>query len=60
MHSRQQKEDAQNEILKLRTQKTDLETQRDHDNRQSEFALNDARHQDGQCCGYVEPEPQGG
>jgi HlyD family secretion protein len=41
----QRKQDAQNEILKLRTQKIDLETQRQRDLQQSEFRLNDARRQ---------------
>jgi HlyD family secretion protein len=43
--AQQRKEDAQNEILKLRSQQTDLETQRDRDLRQSEFALNEAHRQ---------------
>lgn len=37
--------DAQNEILKLRSQKSDLETQREREIQQSEFALNEARRQ---------------
>jgi HlyD family secretion protein len=41
--AQQRKEDAQNEILKLRSQKTDLETQRDREMRESEFALNEAQ-----------------
>ncbi|MBU6458754.1 MAG: NHLP bacteriocin system secretion protein, partial [Bradyrhizobium sp.] len=43
--AQQRKEDTQNEILKLRSQKMDLETQRDHDIEQSQFALNEARRQ---------------
>jgi HlyD family secretion protein len=43
--AQQRKEDTQNEILKLRAQKTDLETQREHDVQQSEFTFNDARRQ---------------
>jgi HlyD family secretion protein len=43
--AQQRKEDTQNEILKLRAQKTDLETQREHDVQQSEFTLNEARRQ---------------
>ena len=43
--AQQRKEDAQNEILKLRSQQTDLETQRDRELRQSEFALNEAHRQ---------------
>jgi HlyD family secretion protein len=51
--AQQRKEDTQNEILKLRTQKTDLETQRDHDKQQSEFALNDARRQMDNAAGML-------
>jgi HlyD family secretion protein len=43
--AQQRKEDTQNEILKLRSQKTDLETQRERESQQSEFALNDSRRQ---------------
>jgi len=43
--AQQRKEDAQNEILKLRSQKTDLETQRERDLQESQFRLNDARRQ---------------
>jgi HlyD family secretion protein len=43
--AQQRKEDTQNEILKLRTQKMDLETQRDHDIQESQFKLNGARRQ---------------
>ncbi|MDE2470659.1 MAG: NHLP bacteriocin system secretion protein, partial [Bradyrhizobium sp.] len=43
--AQQRKEDTQNEILKLRSQKMDLETQRDHDLEQSQFTLNEARRQ---------------
>jgi len=43
--AQQRREDAQNEILKLRSQKTDLETQRERDIQQSEFTLNEARRQ---------------
>jgi HlyD family secretion protein len=43
--AQQRREDTQNEILKLRSQKTDLETQREHEIQQSEFTLNDARRQ---------------
>jgi len=41
--AQQRKIDTQNEILKLKSQRTDLETQRDRELQQSEFALNDAR-----------------
>jgi HlyD family secretion protein len=40
--AQQRREDTQNEILKLRSQKTDLETQRERDVQQSEFTLNEA------------------
>jgi HlyD family secretion protein len=43
--AQQRKEDTFNEILKLRTQQTDLETQRERETQTSEFALNDARRQ---------------
>jgi HlyD family secretion protein len=43
--AQQRKEDTQNEILKLRSQQTDLETQREHDIQQSQFTLNEARRQ---------------
>ncbi|MDI1262459.1 MAG: NHLP bacteriocin system secretion protein [bacterium] len=45
MDALQRKEDTQNEILKLRAQKTDLETQRERESQQSEFALNESRRQ---------------
>jgi HlyD family secretion protein len=43
--AQQRREDTRNEILKLRAQKTDLETQRERESQQSEFSLNDARRQ---------------
>ena len=43
--AQQRKEDSQNEILKLKSQQTDLETQREHEIEQSEFTLNEARRQ---------------
>ena len=43
--AQQRREDTQNEILKLRSQKTDLETQREREIQQSEYRLNDARRQ---------------
>jgi HlyD family secretion protein len=43
--AQQRKADGQNEILKLRSQKTDLETQREREIEQVEFTLNDARRQ---------------
>ena len=49
--AQQRKEDTQNEILKLRAQKTDLETQRDRDLQDSQFRLNEARRQMDQLAG---------
>jgi HlyD family secretion protein len=43
--AQQRKEDTFNEILKLRTQQSDLETQRERETQTSEFGLNDARRQ---------------
>ena len=43
--AQQRKDDTQNEILKLKEQKTDLETQRQRDIEQSQFRLNEARRQ---------------
>jgi HlyD family secretion protein len=43
--AQQRKQDTQNEILKLRTQKTDLQTQRDREIQDSEFRVNEARRQ---------------
>jgi HlyD family secretion protein len=43
--AQQRKEDTFNEILKLRTSQTDLETQRERETQTSEFGLNDARRQ---------------
>jgi HlyD family secretion protein len=51
--AQQRKEDTQNEILKLHAQKSDLETQREHDIQQSEFALNDARRQMDELGGQL-------
>lgn len=44
--ARERREDSQNQILKLRAERTDLETQRDRDLRQAEFAVNEARRQE--------------
>jgi len=49
--AQQRKADTQNEILKLRAQKTDLETQRERELQDSEFRLNDARRQMEQLAG---------
>jgi HlyD family secretion protein len=43
--AQQRRTDAQNEILKLRSQKTDLETERGREVQRSQFALNEARRQ---------------
>jgi HlyD family secretion protein len=43
--AQQRREDAQNEVLKLKQQKTDLETQRERDIQDSQFRLNEARRQ---------------
>jgi HlyD family secretion protein len=43
--AQQRRTDAQNEILKLRSQKTDLETERGREIQRSQFALNEARRQ---------------
>jgi HlyD family secretion protein len=51
--ARQRREDAQNEVLKLRAQKTDLETQREREIQDSEFRLNDARRQVEQHAGEL-------
>ncbi len=51
--ARQRREDAQNEILKLRAQKTDLETQREREIQDSEFRLNEARRQRDQLAGEL-------
>ena len=43
--AQQRKADSQNEILKLKSQQTDLETQRAREIEQSEFTLSEARRQ---------------
>jgi HlyD family secretion protein len=43
--AQQRLDDTRNQILKLRADKTDLETQRDRELRQSEFAVNEAQRQ---------------
>jgi HlyD family secretion protein len=43
--AQQRNVDSQNEILKLHAQKTDLETQREHELQQSQFAANNARRE---------------
>jgi HlyD family secretion protein len=56
--AQQRKEDAQNEILKLRSQQTDLETQRQREIQQSEFSLNDARRQMDNIGGMLNQNTQ--
>ncbi len=51
--AQQRREDTQNEILKLRTQRTDLETQRERERQQSEFTLNEARRQMDSTAGML-------
>lgn len=43
--AQQRRIDSQNEILKLHAQKADLETQREHELQQAEFAANNARRE---------------
>ena len=43
--AQQRMTDSQNEILKLHAQKTDLETQREHELQQAQFAANNARRE---------------
>ena len=56
--AQQRKEDTQNEILKLRSQQTDLETQRERESQTSEFALNDARRQMDAAAGQLTQNTQ--
>jgi HlyD family secretion protein len=56
--AQQRREDAQNEILKLHSQKTDLETQREREIQQSEFSLNDARRQMEAIAGTLNQNTQ--
>jgi HlyD family secretion protein len=51
--AQQRREDAQNEIFKLRTQKLDLETQRERDVQDSQFRLNEARRRMDQLAGEL-------
>jgi HlyD family secretion protein len=51
--AQQRKEDTQNEILKLRAQKLDLETQRERDREESQFRLNEARRALEQLAGEL-------
>jgi HlyD family secretion protein len=56
--AQQRKEDTFNEILKIRTQQTDLETQRERESQTSEFALNDARRQMESAAGLLTQNTQ--
>jgi HlyD family secretion protein len=56
--AQQRKEDTKNEILKLRSQSTDLETQRERESQQSEFSLNDARRQMDSASGLLNQNTQ--
>lgn len=56
--AQQRKIDTQNEILKLKSQRTDLETQRDRELQQSEFALNEARRQEGATAELLNQDTQ--
>jgi HlyD family secretion protein len=56
--AQQRREDTQNEILKLRSQQTDLETQRERENQTSEFAVNDARRQMDAAAGQLTQNTQ--
>ena len=51
--AQQRKEDTFNEILKLRSTQSDLETQRERESQTSEFALNDARRQMESAAGLL-------
>jgi HlyD family secretion protein len=56
--AQQRKEDTQNEILKLKEQKTDLETQRQREIEESQFRLNEARRQMDQLAGELGRDTQ--
>jgi HlyD family secretion protein len=51
--AQQRKEDTQNEILKLKEQKADLEAQRQRDMEQSQYRLNEARRQVDKLAGEL-------
>ncbi|TYO68382.1 NHLP bacteriocin system secretion protein [Bradyrhizobium hipponense] len=51
--AQQRKEDTQNEILKLKEQKADLEAQRQRDIEQSQYRLNEARRQVDKLAGEL-------
>lgn len=56
--AQQRRDDAHNEILKLRAQKTDLETQRARDVEQAQYSLNDARRQVDELAGMLNQNSQ--
>jgi len=56
--AQQRKEDTFNEILKIRTTQSDLETQRERESQTSEFALNDARRQMESAAGLLTQNTQ--
>jgi HlyD family secretion protein len=51
--AQQRKSDGENEILKLKAQKLDLDTQRDRDRQDSQFRLNEARRQMDELAGQL-------
>ena len=56
--AQQRREDTQNEILKLRSGQSDLESQRERENQTSEFAFNDARRQMDAAAGQLSQNTQ--
>lgn len=56
--AQQRREDTQNEILKLRSAQSDLESQRERENQTSEFGLNDARRQMDAVAGQLSQNTQ--
>jgi HlyD family secretion protein len=56
--AQQRKEDTQNEILKLRAQKADLETQRQREIQESQFRVNEAHRQADQLAGELGRDTQ--
>jgi HlyD family secretion protein len=56
--AQQRKQDTQNEILKLKEQRTDLETQRERDIQESQFRVNEGRRQMDQLSGELGRDTQ--
>lgn len=56
--AQQRKTDTENEILKLRAQKADLETQRDHDRQTSQFRVNEAHREIDRLAGQLGQDSQ--